>query len=630
MRYVKIFILAAAMMAAMACIKENVLENKPEENADLVEMTFTATSDESQTKAAFDEEAYPAIVWEGNESIAVLAAKTDQEFTTTSTGKVAEFTGLAEITDDQFYAVYPYDEGIALDGEVLTNVKIPSVQTVTEGSFDPKAFVAVAKSDDKQNFTFKAVGGFLKFQVGDEDVKSVTVVANAYTENEEQKAAPTIAGTAGISWSNDNPAHGLSNWTSDTSSSIKLVEDAEGDQFAAGKNYFITMRANSCPGGITVYVEYDNGEVYSISSTKQLFTAGVQNMIKNLGTFTKAKMEKTDDLYALYNLGYDLQVGSKTYNKSSHTFELFTATKANDAAIRTKVHTKDGKFYLFVDSGEYNFELGSYATIQSEVVVIGRYPNNPAKVSYTQISRINSGSLAMKNLIITPCTGKQTIENTQSTGEVSHLIFDNCKISGLDNSFVYVGINNKINDIQFKDCDVNISGDNAVLVKSYVGNTYPSITYSNNMIYNSGALNGNFKLFCDNKTKSSTVNTVFIDGNTFVNTYANTTYLIYTNSCETITITDNLIYYPTAITNGTGYLRTISSVYPEVAYRTITTNIAFCTDVNKAIRYLFDNTILGVNNTNTITDGTNPFSTYDLTNGVFVQSSTYASYGATR
>ena len=101
-------------------------------------------------------------------------------------------------------------------------------------------------------------------------------------------------------------------------------------------------------------------------------------------------------------------------------------------------------------------------------------------------------------------------------------------------------------------------------------------------------------------------------------------------NCDAVSITDNLIYYPTAITNGTGYLRTISSVYPEVANRTITNNIAFCTDGTKAIRYLFDNTILGASNVNTITDGTNPFSTYDLAGGIFVQSHAYASYGATR
>lgn len=609
-------LLAVAAMAAVSCVKENNPEAAPQENQNLVEVTLTAGT---ETKAAFDSENYPQIKWEGNESIAVLGATTgNREFTTTSTGATAEFTGLASLTDDVLYAVYPYDANVTLSGENLVGVTVPAVQTATAGSFDPKAYVAVAKCTDKATLSFKTLVSFLKFSLDDDaaaNAKSVTVVAN-----ESYNLAATAAST-----SYSGLSHGGSLTNPSTSVTLK------GD-FVSGKDYFMTIRPSKLEGGITLYVEYADGSVYKKSTTKTLFpTDGERrNHVLPLGTINKSDLTEVNDLYALYSMGYDIKVGTKTYNKSTHTFELLNATKANDLAMRSKIHQKDVKVYLFVDSGEYNFELSSYTTIQSEVVVIGRYPNNPAKVSFTQLSRINSGSLAMKNLAITPLSGNRTIENVNSTADVSHLIFDNCKISGLNNSFVCLNKTNTINDIQFKDCDINVSGDDAVLVKSYVGNTYPSITYSNNIIYNSGALNGNFKLFCDNASKSSTVTSVIVDGNTFVNTYASTTYLIYTKTCSKITITDNLIYYPTAITQGTGYLRTISLVYPDEANRIISNNIAFCTDGTKAIRYLYDNVILGASNVNTITDGTNPFSTYNLANGIFVQSSTYASYGATR
>lgn len=544
MKYIKFFMLAAAMTAAMSCVKENAPENKPEENAKLVEMTFTATSDDSQTKAAFGEETYPAIVWEGNETIAVLAANTDQEFKTSSTGKVAEFTGLANIEDNEFYAVYPYDEAITLSDDILTNVKVPAVQTVTEGSFDPKAFVAVAKSSDKKNFTFKAVGGFLKFQVGDEDVKSVTVIANAYTEGGAQQPAPTIAGTAGVSWNNDNPTHGVSGTWISSSSSVKLTEVAEGDKFTTGKNYFIIMRANSCPGGITVYVEYDNGEVYSISSTKQLFTTGVQNMIKNLGTFTKAKMTKVDDLYSLYTMGYDLVIGDKTFNVASHG----EATLINADTELTSVATS----IYFVDCNStltYNV-----ATNVSKLIIIGNSADQKSRLAAIAQFKIlpndANDTFLIYNMDITG--GDFNFFTLNGDGAYKYVGFINCKIDiGTYKKPLYYMSNSGryIDAFNMENCDFVASGDSQKIIQFGTNSTakYSNITFKNNIFY-SASDSGAGEFYLVNNGGSTPVGNLVVEQNSFANVYptnnSKSTHYIVLKSVDDYICRNNLFYLP--------------------------------------------------------------------------------------
>lgn len=621
MKLTEFFLLVAATAAAISCTKEILPENdgNPAQEVELIPMTFTASYDDgSETKAAYEE---GATVWKANDKIMVITeAGLATEFTATSVdGKKATFEGLTE-NSETYYAVYPASayEGEASDvtaaegGKLI--VRVPETQRAVAGTFDPDALLCIANTKGNELY-FKHSCAVLKFQLADpEGVKSVRLAVNG---------SDNVAGTGyvGVNATDMNPKYATSDPKQSKYDMITLNAPEGG--FVAGESYFITMRANSCPDGITVYIEYEDA-VRSRTSSNKVFTDGSISRIKNLGQLDKNLTDITP--YDSYQLGFDIVIGNKVYNKDTYTFELITASKENDPAIRSKIHSKEGQFYLFLDSGNYNFELGSYTTILGDVVMIGNDLNNPAKVSFTQVSRINSGSITMSNLDITPMSGNRTLETTYATSDISYILFDKCTINNLNNNFVYVNnINYKVTDIQFSNCNISIYGGSAVLVKGYNTNTYDNISFVNNLIYNPGDLNSDFKLFCDNKTKSSTISKCSVDSNTFINTYANTTYLVYVNECSDITITDNLIYFPNEISKGTGYLRAMTT-YPSVY--NISNNIAFSTST-QAIRYFFDNTILS-SNTNTITDGTNPFSTYNLSSGVFVKNALYDSYGATR
>ena len=164
MKGIRFSLLAVAAMAAVACSKEVAPENNDAAlgNPNLVEVTLTATGEgddsDVDTKAVFS--GYPKIAWEGNEEISLLGANTEnQKLTANGKGHQTTFTGYADKTDDAYYAVYPYDAKVALisDGKI-SNVTVPAVQTATANNFDPKAYIAVAKSTDKESLYFKAVG----------------------------------------------------------------------------------------------------------------------------------------------------------------------------------------------------------------------------------------------------------------------------------------------------------------------------------------------------------------------------------------------------------------------------------------------------------------------------------------
>ena len=469
MKMMKTTLFAIAAMAAVSCVKENIQDNTSSEvNANLVELTITAGTENGETKAAFSEDAYPQIVWQGNEEISVLGATTgNQKFTTTSTGSKAAFSGLADLTDDVLYAVYPYDAAVTLtnDGK-LSNVTVPAVQTATSGSFDPKAYIAVAKSTDKENFSFKSVGGFVKFNLEDAtNVKSVTMVSNA-------GANMACTGTANLK--NDGSVAHESPYVN-ASSSVKL----EGT-FETGKEYFMVVRPQPYTGGITLYIEYTDGTVLSRTSEKALFESGKgRNYIRNLGTLRKADFTKITGLYSLYSLGYDIAVGDMTINKTTHTASILNVTEANKDL---SVEFKKGGVYFINQNDECSFTIGGYVDVAGDLIIIG---NNPSgKVSYNHSSthyyNLANGTFAMKGVSVN-LGSKYMINNSKCTNNTGKIIFDDCSISNAQGSLYYgskadIGISL----FQFNKCDI-VTTSNIQLLnlnKTTVMNDYTNIKFT--------------------------------------------------------------------------------------------------------------------------------------------------------
>ena len=431
MRAIKFSLLAVAAMAAVSCAKEITPETNetPEVNPNLVEITLTATGEsDEETKAVFS--GYPKIAWEGNEEISLLGTNTgNQKLTANGKGHQTTFTGYADVTDETYYAVYPYDANVSLtaDGK-LSNVTVPAIQTATAGSFDPKAYIAVAKSTDKESLYFKAVGAFVKFKLEDaENVKSVTMVSNSGA-NMACSATVVMNENGGVS-------HGSPYVDGTASSSVKMVGD-----FQTDKAYFMVVRPQPYTGGVTFYIEYKDGTVLSRTGESALFESGkARNYIRNLNVLRKADFKPVSDLYSLYTMGYDVTVGDMTINKETHSAKLITASEANTSLYN---QFNNGGIYFLAVSGDGSFNLHSNVTAKQSVVLIGNASDGKISIDVNG-KNINhaAGTIALKNIELK--TGSNTnyvFANNNATADVDAFILDDCVVTDLKKPLWYVNV----------------------------------------------------------------------------------------------------------------------------------------------------------------------------------------------
>lgn len=140
-----IFMAMAGMLALSSCSNDdNDVQNT--QNAPR-QMTFTAGfGDEAQTRATLDGST-KKVSFDANDEISILSANnTNTKFTTTAGGASATFTGTAT-ADANFYAVYPYTDGLTLSGTTISGVNIPVYQNAAATStcgWDPAAPIAYA------------------------------------------------------------------------------------------------------------------------------------------------------------------------------------------------------------------------------------------------------------------------------------------------------------------------------------------------------------------------------------------------------------------------------------------------------------------------------------------------------
>ena len=507
MKMTRTTLLAVAAIAAVACVKEQALDNNTITNPDLVEHTIIAGTEDSETKAAFSEQEYPKIVWQGNEEISVLGANTgNQKFTTTSTGSSAVFTGLADLNDDVLYAVYPYDAAVTLtaDGK-LSNVTVPAVQTATAGSFDPKAYIAVGKSTDKQNFAFKAIGGFIRFQVEDAaNVKSVTVLSNA---NNNMACTATVT----INETNGSVSHGSPYVDGTASSSVKMVGD-----FQTDKAYFMVVRPQPYTGGVTFYIEYKDGTVLSRTGASALFESGMaRNYIRNLNTLQKKDFKPVTDLYTLYNMGYDIQIAGKTYNKETLKLKSVLINAESDS----QVITDNGLYFIdpSAEAASINRTNGF-----SNLYVIG---NNPAVKSSIKLAATvrcgQNSNVCLKNLTIAQFDNNMFVHNNNNA-IVNRIAFDACKIIlPAGKSLVFNEDNRSVNEVALHNCDIEVTASTQSVITAR--ENYNTVDIFNNIFYAETDML-TFKLFRQDQVTATTpkpasiVDLSVVD-NTFINVY---------------------------------------------------------------------------------------------------------------
>ena len=516
MRAIKFSLLALAAMAAVSCAKEITPEinETPEANPNLVEITLTATGESDEdTKAVFSD--YPKIAWEGNEEISLLGTNTgNQKLTANGKGHQTTFTGYADVTDEAYYAVYPYDANVSLtaDGK-LSNVTVPAIQTATAGSFDPKAYIAVAKSTDKESLYFKAVGAFVKFKLEDaENVKSVTMVSNSGA-NMACSATVVMNENGGVS-------HGSPYVDGTASSSVKMVGD-----FQTDKAYFMVVRPQPYSGGVTFYIEYKDGTILSRTGESALFEEGkARNYIRNLNTLQKKDFKQVTGLYSLYNMGYDIQIAGKVINKASYG----EATRISELSEPNAITTAG---IYFIDSKVTNTTISG--TFTKEAIIIGNDLTSKSDISINNTVKWNAVAVAFKNLNFIDNTDNSMFQANAAGGT---LLFDSCALTTDDDKsqLIYSGADMK--KIAFYNCNINVLANNKYIA-NVSGKTLSNFDFVNNIVYSAaGTIRYQFKFIVGN----TTVTNFNLSNNTIASVFPYTYSKVAENYTKISTL-DNLV-----------------------------------------------------------------------------------------
>ena len=140
-----LFIALAGILALGACSQLEDNQNTPRQ------MSFTAGfGDGVQTRATLNGSTKD-VSFDAGDKISIFSTlNANKPFTTTAGGASATFTGEAA-DDGKFYAVYPYTDGLILDGTTIKGVVIPSMQSDAASSscgWDPSAPIAYATTTD--------------------------------------------------------------------------------------------------------------------------------------------------------------------------------------------------------------------------------------------------------------------------------------------------------------------------------------------------------------------------------------------------------------------------------------------------------------------------------------------------
>ena len=532
-----------AAVAAISCTKEPVLENdtentpeteNPAPEVELVPMTFTASyADESenevnsvQSKVAYEN---GATVWKVGDLIMVISSNgTATEFKAVEVdGSHATFEGLNEKAET-YYAVSPasaYVDNDIVNGKIYAN--IPQNQTAVAGTFDREAFLSVATNSGSELY-FKNSCSVIGFKLSDAaDVKSVRFTANGQTN---------LAGTGYVGITGD-PTHRWDGSYEHKSSYDMITLNAPDGGFVADTDYFLTIRQNTCPDGITVYIEYDD-IVKSRTSENRLFPEGVgaMNKVRRLGQFDKDLVNLTP--YETYNLGFDIIIAGKTINNA--TYGNANLISSNKGLEKSGVYFVDGNATATFNSG-----------ITGTLIVIGNTPGMRSNISRTGVSYLTASEstdeLIMQNVKYVDCTANLFQLNSGTSFET--IIFDNClfNVSTEKNLILSNSAANTITDFRMSNCDIKMAG--AVSLVKMGGSTINSIGFDNNILYSDTEMTSFLAV-----NTTAAVNTVKFLNNTLYNTTIGTTTanedaVIKANSIYAITAKNNYLVYANSTAN---------------------------------------------------------------------------------
>lgn len=402
--------------------------------------------------------------------------------------------------------------------------------------------------------------------------------------------------------------------TDGNATGLKLTQDANGNDIAAGTTYILYVLA----------VNSENGEVTQI-------------------TASESATPMYDNLFTAYDSGNDIVIGNRTYNKTEYG-EAVHITSSNSSINASYDGGENTARIYFIDpdaNATYDFK-GNVA----DMVIIGAIPgtrskltvNQQIKLSKADIGTSHSGQFVVYNIDFDATTLGNYPLAQNFDGNFEYVMFNDCYIKcnpDGNRPLSYISPNNRgFADFNMIGChfEAGSATQNYVINASSSTMNYGNLTFENNIFFTKENKGERFAVFNGSKT---TVESVVFNNNTVVNLQpcnsSNALALIYVSIVKSVEMNDNLIYNGTAITNNCGLARIDAFGTTPPTSASIQRNLVSY-PASGDFRWMSvngDKTMTGIEPVTITTE--NPFSgggTFDPENETFIPNSTYSSYGA--
>ena len=490
MKMYKYILFAATVIMAFACTKEIAPESDQNPVADLVPMTFTTVADTEEETLPSDSKVFydaqtKTTQWKVGDPVKIVASNGNAyDFSVTEVnenGTSAIIKGEVNKSDeesDTFYAVYPASAFKGSDLAAPTNetkgarlyIDVPAVQTAVAGTFDPKAFVSIAKSAGS-HLEFKNLCSVISFKFNNAtDVKSVkfTMVGN------------TNLASCGNVYVSNLTSHTWGDAFDGRSASNMITLNAPSGGFKADTEYYFTLRPFTQSGdtkGFSFYVEY--ADHYKVRKNETLNLVAKRNGIKGLGALDVEGKIGFLPYSEAYNLGFDINVAGKIINKT--TFSSATLI-TNESA--SKDLSKDGLY--FIDSDATGITMNS----SKSIVAVGNDPSKRSQVTRSDYSYIPCAAAneywVLSNINLTAQSSNNGyMFQLNGNGVCEEIIINNCSIAlPASTSFIYANKDNKLQSLIVKDSEFLVGeGKTNTFLNCAATQTTDNITFENNVFY---------------------------------------------------------------------------------------------------------------------------------------------------
>lgn len=284
---VKFGLMTVLALTAVSCAKENISD--PADERDLVEMTFKASIDQTAQKPVPSNAATrtyldtdgKTVKWHEDDVIGIHDGFTtkantayNQQFAveTINVDGSAVFKGAASAGQEVYYASYPYDAANFITSEGKMRIAFLSNQTASSpGTFDRRFNSSAAMLKDGV-FSFKNLGGLLKFTLAADNVKKVTLTAND---------GGTVGGVYYIYFDENGDIDEEKTTLASGRASMYLTPSGA-ETFEPGTYYFV-LSARTFTGGVTISFLLDDGSSKTASTDQNVIVK--RSKITNIGTF---------------------------------------------------------------------------------------------------------------------------------------------------------------------------------------------------------------------------------------------------------------------------------------------------------------------------------------------------------